>query len=104
MKQGVKDGQVLIGSMGPGGITGEMGQTDGQLNLRTEVKQEVQVQPVLGSLNHSGKYREVRLEGHLGKIAEPFEYEAAEFGILFYRQCESQTCLSIDLLLLPLLS
>lgn len=101
MKQTVKDGQVLIGRVGPGGITGETCQTEGQLNLRTEVKQEGQVQPVLGSLIHSGKYREVRLERHLGKIVEPFEYDAAEFGLLFYRQCESQACLSTDLLLLP---
>lgn len=104
MKQGVKDGQVFIGRVGPGGITGEMCQTEGQLNLRTEVKQEVQVQPVLGSLIYSGKYKEVRLERHLGEIAEPFEYEAAEFGLLFYRLCELQACLSIDLLIPPLLS
>lgn len=80
---------MLIGRVGPGGIAGEMFQTEKQLNLKTEVKQEVQVQPVLGSLIHSGKYREARLERHLGKIAEPFEYEAAEFGLLFHRQCES---------------
>ena len=41
MKQAVKDGQVLIGRVGPGGITGEMGQTEKQLNLKTEMKQEV---------------------------------------------------------------
>lgn len=55
-------------------------------------------------VSDSGKYREVRLERHLGEIAEPFEYEAAEFGLLFYRLCELQACLSIDLLIPPLLS
>lgn len=37
----------------------------------------MQVQPGASALAHFGKYREIRLDRHLGKVVEHFEYEIA---------------------------
>lgn len=69
---GVKGGQRLSG-----GVIGRGIPDRGQLNLTMEV-QEGSAGSARGQCSgHSGKYREIRLDRHLGKVVEHFEYEIA---------------------------